>query len=89
MGVWLGRANALLIVQIVRKFVAPDTKVTRTKLEGQPREQGRRRIVVVAGGDSNVAVLMAWQTVAKLADFQSMKNWKAVLAERAESGGGE
>ena len=88
MGVWLGTANALLIVQIVRKFVAPDTKVTRTKLEGQPREQGRRCIVVVAGGDSNVAVLMAWQKVAKLADLKFVKNWKAVLAERAERGGG-
>ena len=36
MGVMLGTANALVIVQIVRNIVAADTKVARTKLEGQP-----------------------------------------------------
>ena len=36
MGVRFGTANALVIVQIVRKFVAADTKVARTKLGGQP-----------------------------------------------------
>ena len=86
---WLGTANALVIVQTVRNFVADDTKVARIKLEGHPREPGRRCIVVVARGDSNVVVFMAWEKVAKLADFEFVKNWKAVLAEGAESGGGE
>ena len=88
MGVWLGTANALVIMQTVRKFVAPDTKVARTKLQGQPQEPGRRCIVVVAKGDSNVVVFMAWEKVAHLADFFFVKNWKAVLAESAERGGG-
>ena len=88
MGMWLGTADALVIVQVVRKFEAADTKVARTKLEGQPREPGRRCIVVVAGGDSNVVVFLAWGKVAKLADFEFVKNWKAVLAEGAERGGG-
>ena len=74
MGVWLGTANGLVIVQIVRKLVAADTKVARTKLEGPPREPGRRCIVVVAGGDSNVVVLMALEKVAKLADLKLLKN---------------
>ena len=85
---WLGTGDALVIGQVVRKFVASDTKVARNKLEGQPRESGRRCIVVVARGDSNVAVFMAWEKVAKLADFEFVKNWKAVLAEGAERGGG-
>ena len=88
MGVWLGTTNALVIVQIVRKFVAASTEVAGTKLEGQTREPGRRCIIVVAGGDSNVVVLMAWKKVAKLADFEFVTNWKAVLAESAERGGG-
>ena len=88
MGVGLGTANALVIVQIVRKFVAADTKVARTKLEGQPREPGRTCILDVAGGDSNVVVFMPWEKVAKLADFEFVKNWQAVLAESAERGGG-
>ena len=85
---WLGTANALVIVQTVRNFVADDTKVARTKLEGHPREPGRRCIVVVARGDNNVVVFMAWEKVAKLADFEFVKNWKAVLAEGAEREGG-
>ena len=59
MGVWFGTANALVIVQIVRKFVAADIKVARTKLEGQPLERGRICIVVVHRGDSNVVVFVA------------------------------
>ena len=68
MGVWLGTGNALVIVQIVRKFVAADRTDARTKLEGQPREPGRRCIVVVAGGDSNVVVFMAWEKVANVCE---------------------
>ena len=88
MGVWLGTVNALVMVQTVQNLVAADTKVARTKLEGQAREPGRRCIVVVAGGDSNVVVFIAWEKVSKLADFNFVKNWKAVLAESAERGGG-
>ena len=84
---WLGTANALVIVQTVRNFVADDTKVARTKLEGHPREPGRGCIAVVARGDNNVVVFMAWEKVAKLADFEFVKNGKAVLAEGAERGG--
>ena len=33
-------------------------------------------------------LLCSWEKVAKLADFEFVKNWKAVLAESAERGGG-
>ena len=85
-GVWR-TVNALVVVQVVWKFIAVNTEVARTEFEGHPREPGGRGIVVVAGGDSNVVVLMTWKEVAKPADFEFVQDGEAMLAKSAERGG--